>query len=226
MIDSLPLHPSHSQNVSEHCRKTTLNRMSSLKLNEQVHKIIEKISTDYTSLTHECKKDLSRLANISSVDKSTLIVKENQNADKLYFVVKGCFRVYYLKDGKDVTDWFAFENDFVSSINSFFQFIPSLHYIEALEPTTYLEIKREDVFRLTEKHHCFETLSRKAITQIMLGLQTRIVALQFETARQKYDNLIKIRPDIVQRVPLMHIATHLGLTLETISRVRNQKNRI
>ena len=93
--------------------------MSSLKLNEQVHKIIEKISTDYTSLTHECKKDLSRLANISSVDKSTLIVKENQNADKLYFVVKGCFRVYYLKDGKDVTDWFAFENDFVSNYTEY-----------------------------------------------------------------------------------------------------------
>jgi CRP-like cAMP-binding protein len=193
---------------------------------EEINRIIEKISLDYSFLTNECKNDLSKLAAISSVHKSTLIVKENQNADKLYYIVKGCFQVYYLKDGKNITDWFAFENEFVSSINSFFELIPSLHFIEAVEPTTYLEFPRDDVFRLTDKHHCFETLSRKVITQTMLQLRSRIVALQFETAQQKYDSLLKVRPDITQRIPLTHIASYLGITLETLSRIRNPKNRI
>lgn len=192
----------------------------------EIAHVIEAISTQYSPLTPACKIDFSEAVKMSNVDKSTLVVKEGQQADKLYFIITGCFRVFYHKNGKDITDWFAFENDFVSSINSFFLEIPSPHTIEALEPTTFLEISREEVFKLTAKHHCFETLARKAITQIMLQLQSRIVSLQFETAQQKYDNLLTIRKDITQRVPLITIASYLGITIETLSRIRNPKNRI
>jgi CRP-like cAMP-binding protein len=159
--------------------------MNNLVQKKEILRVIEKISAEYSFLTSECKDDLSKHAKMIFADKSTSVIKENQNADKLYFIVEGCYRVFYIKEGRDITDWFSFENEFVSSINSFFHNVPSLHYIETIEPTTYLEIKRDDVFRLTEKHHCFETLSRKAITQIMLSLQQRIVSLQFETAQQK-----------------------------------------
>lgn len=200
--------------------------MKDLNQKEYIKKIIDGISETYYTLTDECKSDFAALTHITSIDKATIIVTENQNADKLYFIVEGCFRVYYLKDGKDITDWFAFEHEFVSSINSFFLNIPSPHYIEALEASTFIEIQREDVFKLCEKHHCFETLARKTITQIMLYLQSRIVATQFETASQKYEKLIQLRPDITQRVPLMHIASYLGITNETLSRIRNPKLRI
>ena len=60
----------------------------------------------------------------------------------------------------------------------------------------------------------------------MLALQKRIFSIQFETAHQKYENLLNIRPDITQRVPLTNIASYLGITLETLSRIRNPKNRI
>lgn len=188
--------------------------------------VVENISSRFTLLTNECKLDLINSAKIFTVGKATMIVKEGQNADKLYFVISGCMRVFYQKNEKDITDWFAFENDFVSSINSFFLDIPSPHFIQTLEETSYMEISRENTLRLMEKHHCFETLGRKAITQIMLQLQNRIVSLQFETAQQKYDNLLTIRPDITQRVPLNNIASYLGISLETLSRIRNPKNRI
>ena len=188
--------------------------------------VVENISSRFTLLTNECKLDLIGSAKIFTVGKGTMIVKEGQNADKLYFIIRGCMRVFYQKNEKDITDWFAFENDFVSSINSFFLEIPSPHFIQTLEETTYMEISRENTLRLMEKHHCFETLARKAITQIMLQLQNRIVSLQFETAQQKYDNLLTIRPDITQRVPLNNIASYLGISLETLSRIRNPKNRI
>ena len=60
----------------------------------------------------------------------------------------------------------------------------------------------------------------------MLQLQQRIVSVQFETAQQKYNNILKIRPDLTKRVPLTHIASYLGIALETLSRMRNPKNRI
>ncbi len=200
--------------------------MNDLIAKKVIEKTIEHISTKYAALTSDCKIDFIKSAKIIATEKSQIIVTEGQNADKLYFIIEGCLRVFYHKDGKDITDWFAFENDFVSSINSFFLSIPSPHYIQTLEPTTYLELSRENTFKLMEKHHCFETLARKAITQIMLQLQNRIVSLQFETAQQKYDNLLTIRKDITQRVPLINIASYLGITIETLSRIRNPKNRI
>lgn len=188
--------------------------------------VVETMSDNYSLLTDDCKNDIKASCKLVSLKKLSLIVKEGQFADKMYFIAKGCLRAFYLKDGKDITDWFAFEGDFVSPINSFFQHCPSKHNIESLENTTFLEISRETVFALTSKHHCFERLGRIAITKIMLQLQERIVSIQFETAQQKYESLISVRPDILQRVPLTHIASYLGITLETLSRIRNPKNRI
>jgi CRP-like cAMP-binding protein len=191
-----------------------------------IETVIETISENYSLLTDDCKSDLKNSCRLLSLDKLSLIAKEGQVADKMYFIVSGCLRAFYSKEGKDVTDWFAFEGDFVSSINSFFQDVPSKHTIELLESTTFLEISKETIFALTNAHHCFERLGRIAVTKTMLQLQERIVSIQFETALQKYESLISIRPDIIQRVPLTHISSYLGMTLETLSRIRNPKNRI
>lgn len=197
-----------------------------MKNNTNIETVIERISESYSFLTDDCKNDLKKSCALLSFDKLSLIVKEGQFADKMYFIFSGCLRAFYMKDGKDITDWFAFEGDFVSSINSFFQDVPSKHNIELLENTTFLEISKETIFALTNAHHCFERLGRIAVTKTMLQLQERIVSLQFETAQQKYASLISIRPDITQRVSLTHIASYLGITLETLSRIRNPKNRI
>jgi len=191
-----------------------------------IEQIIKNIELHYTILTDECKLDLIKASKILTLEKEINIVKEGQFADKTYLTVSGSLRAFYLKNGKDITDWFAFENEFITSINSFFLNIPSPHYIETLEPSTLLEISREDITLLSDKYIEFDRLGKLIITKTMLQLQQRIVSIQFETAQQKYDNLLKIRPEITQRVPLTHIASYLGITLETLSRIRNPKNRI
>jgi CRP-like cAMP-binding protein len=189
-------------------------------------KILSDIENNYSNLPTECKVELQLNSKILTVDKETTLVKEGQYADKTYFIVNGCARAYYIKDGKDITDWFAFENDFINSINSYFQNILSPHYIEVLEQSIVLEIPRDIANKLAKKYIEFERLEKTAITKTMLQLQARIVSMQFETAQQKYENLVKVKPDITQRVPLTHIASFLGITLETLSRIRNTKNRI
>ena len=197
-----------------------------MKNTSDIENAIETISENYSLLTADCKSDLKNSCRLLTLEKLSIIVKEGQFADKLYFIVSGCVRAFYHKDDKDITDWFAFEGDFMSSINSFYQNISSKHNIELLESTTFLEITKEAIFTLTDTHHCFERLGRIAVTKTMLQLQERIVSIQFETAHQKYESLINMRPDIVQRVSLTHIASYLGITLETLSRIRNPKNRI
>jgi CRP-like cAMP-binding protein len=195
-------------------------------MNFNKEQIIDSISAQYSPLTAHCKTDFNNLSKVWTFDKSTMLVREGQYADKIYFIVQGCARAFYLKDGKDITDWFAFENDFVCAINSFFLFIQSPHYIEVLEQTTLLEISRDNMTKLCDKYPDFDRLGRIITTKTMLQLQQRIVSIQFETAFQKYENLLNIRPDITQRMPLTHIASYLGITLETLSRIRNPKNRI
>jgi CRP-like cAMP-binding protein len=188
--------------------------------------VIDTISSLYSPLNEDCKAELIACSRLLSFEKETVLVKEGQFADKSYFVIKGYARAYYIKDGKDITDWFAFENDFISSIHSFFLNVASPHYIQLLEPALLLEIARGDVQKLSDKYHDFERLGSRIVTKTMFQLQQRIVSMQFETAQQKYESILQIRKDIPNRVPLTHIASYLGITLETLSRIRNPKNRV
>jgi len=189
-------------------------------------KVINLISQHHLKFTQDCIKDFISCSKLLVLDKATKIVREGQYSDKTYFIAEGSVRAYYMKNGKDISDWFAFENDFINSINSFYLNIPSPHFIETMEPSLLLEISRENVQILSDKFQEFDRLEKLIVTKTMLQLQQRIVSMQFETAHQKYANLINVRPDITQRVALMHIASYLGITLETLSRIRNPKNRI
>lgn len=187
---------------------------------------INLIDKRYLKLKPESRSALKECSRIEVFDKHAVIIKENQYADILIFIVTGVLRAYYLKDGKDISDWFSFEGDFICERSSFFLDTPSSHYIETLEKTTLMIIPKKAILELCDQHHDIEKLARYAITQSVIKLQQRLISLQFETALQKYTNLIAIRPDITQRVPLGHIASFLGITLETLSRIRNPKNRI
>lgn len=188
--------------------------------------IINTISDKYAPLNAECKSEFFNNSEILTLKKGETLVKEGQYSDKAYFIVSGSTRAYYLNDGKDITDWFAFENDFICAINSFFQNIPSPHFIEALEETVLLLISKESLMKLSDKHHDFERLTNRVTTKTMLKLQARIVSIQFQSAEQKYQNILLAYPNITQRVPLTHIASYIGITLETLSRIRKLKTRI
>lgn len=188
--------------------------------------IINTISNKYAPLNTECKSEFFNNSKILTFKKGETLVKEGQHSDKAYFIINGSTRAYYLNDGKDITDWFAFENDFICAINSFFQNIPSPHFIEVLEDTKLLVISRDDIMKLSDKFHDFERLTNRVATKTMLKLQARIVSMQFQSAEQKYQNILFAYPNITQRVPLTHIASFIGITLETLSRIRGLKTRI
>jgi len=187
---------------------------------------IHRIVTNYCPLSAESLADFRQYVEVLNCQKGEQLVKEGQHSDKLLFIVKGCVKAYYVKDGKTITDWFAFENDFICAITSFFLFVPSPHYIELIEDSTLLVITRDDMMTLCNKHHDFERLGRISTTKTMLQLQQRVVSLQFESAQQRYLNLIAVHPSIELRVPLGDIASFLGITQETLSRIRAAKVRI
>ncbi|MEP3208548.1 MAG: Crp/Fnr family transcriptional regulator [Maribacter sp.] len=188
--------------------------------------IIASIVAQFGTLSPGAIKDVKKVGQLQKVNKGDILVKEGDYSYELYFVAKGGARAYYLKDGKTITDWFAFENDFISSIVSFFLGVPSQHYIEVLEDSTFMVLQLKDIEVLCDKYHDFERLARMSTTKTMLQLQQRIVSLQFKSSKERYDSLLEKYPQIELRAPLGDIASYLGITQETLSRIRNSKNGI
>lgn len=191
-----------------------------------INNAIESINQNYVTLSPECCADFLQQCEWMHCKKNTVLVREGQFSDKTYFIVTGAARAYYLKDGKEINDWFAFENDFICSINSYFLDIPSPHFIVLSEPTDLIEISKASMLELCNKHRDFERLCLVIVTRTMLRLQKRVVSLQFETATQRYENLLITHPHINKRIGLGHIASYLGISLETLSRIRKPRKRI
>ena len=181
------------------------------------------IENHYCQLSNETKSEWMNFMEVLELKKGDQLIKPGQYSDKLYYILTGGIKAFYLKDGKSITDWFSFENCFVCSIPSFFTGTPSEHYIELLEDSTFLKTNQKDILDLFEKHHDFERLGRIISTKTLLESQQRLISLQFETAKQKYLNLLQMHPNIEQRSSLGDIASYIGITLETLSRIRSER---
>lgn len=158
-----------------------------------------------------------------SVPKDHLLLREHTVSDYIYFIKKGVARIYYRKNDKEITEWIAMDEQFFLSISSFFERRPSHLVIQTLEASEVYGIHHNDLMALAEQHHEVERLLRKMVTSSLILSQIRMDSIQFETAQQRYERLLKTSPHIIQRVPLSYIASFLGVTLETLSRIRSGK---
>ena len=115
------------------------------------------------------------------------------------------------------------DEQFFLSITSFFERKPSHLIIKTIEPSEVYGIHHNELMAQAEQYHDVERLLRKMVTRSLILSQVRMDSIQFETAQQRYDRLLNNSPGIIQRVPLSYIASFLGVTLETLSRIRSQK---
>ena len=175
------------------------------------------------ALSEESKQALSAAAQVIAFPKGYALVKQDRVCDYLYFIESGLTRTFYFKDGKDVTDWISDENSFACSIISFITRQPDRRNIELLEPSVVCAFHHDDLETLCKKHHDIEHLIRNILSFGLVQLQQKFDDLHFETAGQRYQNLIAKKPDFIQRVPLGMIASYLGITQETLSRIRARK---
>lgn len=173
-----------------------------------------------TPLSPATIQDLQKCYSELHVPKNSLLVQEGDYSDKMYFILKGAARAFYFHKGKEFTDWFMFENMFMCSMLSFFSGVPSVQYIETLEASHLLVLTRKDINWLCQKHHDMEKLNSLILTAGLVSLQQNIVDQRFKTAQERYQILMQAFPKIIKRVPLRHIASYLGVTQETLSRIR------
>jgi CRP-like cAMP-binding protein len=165
-------------------------------------------------------KDIDQCLSPVHFSKNKVIVKEGEHSTNMYFVVKGAARAFYFHQEKEYTDWFVFENMFMCSLLSFFGGLPSVQYIETLEASDMLVLTKEQLNRLCHQYHDMQNLNSLVLTYGLISLQQNIIDQRFKTAQERYVILLKTFPQIIQRVPLKHVASYLGVTQETLSRIR------
>ncbi len=166
--------------------------------------------------------DFQEIMNKNSLLKNHILHKEDMVCNHLYLVERGIARAYYYKEGKDITAHFAVENETITAIDSFIQRKRSRYNIELLEDSEIISISRDDMNQLLKSKPQYEKIFRLFLEQIYVDLAERLEDLQFNTARERYDKLVENSPDLLQRVNLKHIASYIGITQETLSRIRGK----
>ena len=153
----------------------------------------------------------------------TILLHEGEVSNHAHFIKKGCLRQWFNKDGKDITFQFFFENQPVASIDSFIHSQPSLFTIESIEPSTIFSIHKDDFLKLQQNYPELREEFQDFIFQRFRNYARLFLSRIKDTPRERYEDLIKNHPEIIKRVPQHYIASYLGITPISLSRIRNKK---
>ncbi len=148
------------------------------------------------------------------------LLQPGQIARKIYFIERGLIRGYNLHAGQEISSWFMCEGDFVISVVSFLTQQPSTEYLELLESSTLYSIEYAQMNELYSKFPEFNYVGRVLTERYYVHSEQRAYQLRTLSAKDRYTQIVQEFPFLLQRVPLRYLASHLGMTPETLSRMR------
>ncbi|MCA0365421.1 MAG: Crp/Fnr family transcriptional regulator [Bacteroidetes bacterium] len=181
-------------------------------------KLFEFISK-YITLNEDEKNALLSLDLFHSVKKGTVLLREGQQSLDSYFVLKGCFRVYYIIDGEEKTTAFYTELDAFTphcAINK----TSSDYYVSCVEDSILLISNAEMSVEVNRKFPKFDIMCRMLSEELLAKQRIDFDEFKTSSPEQRYLNLLQKRPDLIQRVPQHQLASYLGIKPQSLSRLR------
>lgn len=185
--------------------------------------IARELARRYSTMTLDELSVLESLLEPMKFAKGDMILREGEQCTHIYWIAKGLVRQFYYKNGKELTEHMAVENNIVMCIESLFREEPTHLQIMAIEPTIVYAIPREKLEQVAMKSVNIQILYRKILEESLIQSQVHADMLRFESAPDRYAKLVKLQPQLVLRAPLVYIANYLEMTPETLSRVRSSK---
>lgn len=179
--------------------------------------------SNYIKLSPELKEEICKKVKLHTFKKGELIHDAKHICVESYFIQKGILRTYYIKDGKEVSEYFSSEGEWTNSPRSFMQRKLDLYYIDAIEETKVFCLHVEDLVSLFNNFPEMDRYARLSMGTLVGQLLERITSIRFTTAKEKYDHFCSTYHDIYHRIPLNMIASYLGISPETLSRIRAEK---
>ena len=174
------------------------------------------------SITDDELEIITEKFTIKTLKKNELLQKAGQNCKYFWLVKKGCFRIFYLKEDVEMNGWFAFESTPVFDIQSFFKQTPSQYAIQAMENAEVYGIAYTDLQQLYRTIFNFQYFGLKLTEFILLKVTEMLMSFQLETPQQRYQKLLE-NPAYLNRIPLKDLASFLGVTPNSLSRLRSKK---
>jgi CRP-like cAMP-binding protein len=191
-----------------------------------MHSLIESISK-YIEPSKSLIYYLNDKVEEVSFSKGDLVLDANNICKNSYFIVSGIFRLYFIKpDGKEVSEFFASKKEWINSPMSFIQQKQDDYFIDAIEDTVALSLSVENLVYLFDHYPEMERYARLDMGSVFVHMMNRLASLRFTDAKEKYDYFCENHTEINQRIPLHMVASYMGVTQETLSRIRSRKNTV
>jgi CRP-like cAMP-binding protein len=174
-------------------------------------------------VSDELKKRLEEISNIKIIEKGKYLHKPLRICENTYFINAGLLRVFYKKGEKEITDNFSAEGEWITSIYSFMKNVPDNFYVETLEKSELVAINILDLEKCFKEFPEMDRFGRILISKYFVQKSERIISIQFHSAIEKYQFFCNSYKNILPRVPLGMLSSYLGITQETLSRIRSIK---
>ena len=161
----------------------------------------------------------------SSLKKKQYFAVPDKICDKVGFIVTGSMRYFYIKDGQDITNYFSFENELVSSYKSYLTNQPGFTYIQALEDTFLINFTRnamEQMLTIPALAYKMERFGRLVAEHYLCCYEDRVASFITQTPEERYLQLLSTGKEVLQRMPQHYIANFLGITPVSLSRIRRR----
>lgn len=166
----------------------------------------------------ECQQLLTPL----SVPAHTQLLMEGDVSQNIYIVVQGALRLWQAGDRQEITFQFFFENEIVSSFESFYLAQPSDCSLETLEDSQLLKLSKTDFETLCQRYPSLEQSMSRWISQRFITYRSRMLQQLQNTPIERYQALLEDEPELIDRVPLNELASYIGITPVSLSRIRKR----
>ena len=190
--------------------------------NENVRKLIADVFRD-VEFSDENLEFLNEKLERIELKKGTSLLKQGDKVTDQYYVMSGCLRTFYIDDsGKEHTVQFAIHDWWISDYTAFFSDGIGILTIETIQDSFLFRMSKNDMDELLKEIPALETFFRKKMEGAFAGFQKRILANLSQSASERYSHFIESYPNIEQQVKNYHIASYLGITTESLSRIRKE----
>ena len=167
----------------------------------------------------------SQHLSFAKLKKKHYFAEAGKVCDKVGFILKGSVRYFHVKDGEDITGYFSFENEFLSSYKSYLTGLPGHVYIQALEESLLITFTKKDMDEMLADPmlaYKMERFGRLIAEQYLCCYEDRVTAFITQTPEERYLELLDTGREILQRMPQHYIANYLGITPVSLSRIRKR----
>lgn len=163
---------------------------------------------------------LAQKTTLAQFSKNEIIINAGSYSDKVYFIIKGMVRIFYVKENKEITNVLLAESSVLAGSYSFITGNKNFSTYQVIEKTITLYITNEDLEELYQKHHSIEHLGRLIIEQYYAKFMKKTYDILFLSAEERYTTFVNNHPELLNRIPLKYIASYLGIAQATLSRLR------